>query len=212
LDLENFKEPYLPRLRAWLAGLGRDLWVLDLTTDLNIPVFAACSRRVNAPAEHIMFGFGSHMDPRIAMLRAVTELNQMLSLLLDAPPDGPPPKINDEETVKWLMEARLAEHPYLSPRDQPLRRQEDYPQDWSDDVLVDIDRCVARTSSLGLDFLVLDQTRPEIGMPVVKVVVPGLRHFWPRFAPGRLYDVPVKLGWQSVALTEEQMNPIPMFL
>src|SRR5690606_30411941 len=30
-----------------------------------------------------------------------------------------------------------------------------------------------------------------IGMPAVKVIVPGLRHFWARFAPGRLYDVPV---------------------
>jgi oxazoline/thiazoline synthase len=29
---------------------------------------------------------------------------------------------------------------------------------------------------------------------VVKVVVPGLRSFWARFAPGRLYDVPVRLG------------------
>ena len=45
----------------------------------------------------------------------------------------------------------------------------------------------------GLDFLVLDQTRPDIGVPVVRVIVPGLRHFYRRFAPtGRLYDVPVK--------------------
>ena len=29
-----------------------------------------------------------------------------------------------------------------------------------------------------MEMLVLDQTRPEIGLPVVKVVVPGLRHFW----------------------------------
>ncbi|MFC7511711.1 YcaO-like family protein [Streptomyces thermocarboxydus] len=40
--------------------------------------------------------------------------------------------------------------------------------------------------SRGLDLLVLDQTRPDIGMPVVKVLVPGLRHFWARFAPAAL--------------------------
>jgi ribosomal protein S12 methylthiotransferase accessory factor len=69
-----------------------------------------------------------------------------------------------------------------------------------------------RVASLIMEMLVLDQTRPDIGMPFVKVLVPGLRHFWPRFAPGRLYEVPVRLGWLPRPLTEEQLNPIPMFL
>jgi ribosomal protein S12 methylthiotransferase accessory factor len=42
--------------------------------------------------------------------------------------------------------------------------------------------------------------------------VPGLRHFWPRFAPGRLYDVPVRLGWIARPLAEDELNPIAMFL
>ncbi len=64
----------------------------------------------------------------------------------------------------------------------------------------------------GMETLVLDQTRPDIGMNVVKVIVPGLRHFWPQLGAGRLYDVPVKMGWLSAPLTEEELNPIPMFL
>jgi ribosomal protein S12 methylthiotransferase accessory factor len=60
----------------------------------------------------------------------------------------------------------------------------------------------------GLDFLVLDQTRPDIQVPVVRVVVPGLRHFYRRFAPGRLYDVAVKLGWRDQPLSEDELNPI----
>ena len=47
-----------------------------------------------------------------------------------------------------------------------------------------------------MEMLVLDQTRPDIGLPVVKVIVPGMRQFWARFAPGRLFDVPVALGRQ----------------
>jgi ribosomal protein S12 methylthiotransferase accessory factor len=39
-----------------------------------------------------------------------------------------------------------------------------------------------------------------------------LRHFWPRFAAGRLYDVPVRLGWLPRPLAEEELNPVPMFL
>jgi ribosomal protein S12 methylthiotransferase accessory factor YcaO len=58
----------------------------------------------------------------------------------------------------------------------------------------------------GLDFLVLDQTRPDIETPVVRVIVPGLRHFYIRFAPGRLYDVPVKLGYLDQPLTESEFT------
>jgi oxazoline/thiazoline synthase len=35
-----------------------------------------------------------------------------------------------------------------------------------------------------------------------------LRHFYPRFAPGRLYDVPVKLGLSDRPLKESELNPI----
>ena len=61
-----------------------------------------------------------------------------------------------------------------------------------------------------MEMLVLDQTRPDIGLPVVKVVVPGLRHIYPRFARGRLYDVPVRLGWRDAPLLEDELNPIPL--
>ena len=75
----------------------------------------------------------------------------------------------------------------------------------------DVAECQRRVERNGLEMLVLDQTRPDLGLPVVKVVVPGLRHFWARFAPGRLYDVPVRLGWLPRPLPEEQLNPLPMF-
>jgi ribosomal protein S12 methylthiotransferase accessory factor len=59
----------------------------------------------------------------------------------------------------------------------------------------------------GLDVLVLDQTRPDIDVAVVRVIVPGLRHFYRRFAPGRLYDVPVKLGLRDRPMSEDELNP-----
>jgi ribosomal protein S12 methylthiotransferase accessory factor len=87
----------------------------------------------------------------------------------------------------------------------------DYPNYDSSALKQDVLACVEIAASRGLETLVLDQTRPDIGLSVVKVIVPGLRHFWARFAPGRLYDVPVQMGWLPAPLTEEQLNPIPMF-
>ena len=60
--------------------------------------------------------------------------------------------------------------------------------------------------------LVVDQTRVDVGLAVVKVIIPGMRPFWPRFAPGRLYTVPITLGWHTRAATEDELNPVPFFV
>jgi len=71
-----------------------------------------------------------------------------------------------------------------------------------------VSACVNLAKAAGLDFLVLDQTRPDIEVPVVRVIVPGLRHFYRRFAPGRLYDIPVKLRWRDRPISEHDLNPL----
>ena len=76
------------------------------------------------------------------------------------------------------------------------------------DTRAQVTACVNLAKRAGLDFLVLNQTRADIEVPVVRVIVPGLRHFYRRFAPGRLYDVPVKLGWREHPLSEHELNPL----
>lgn len=213
--LDGFDEPYLRRVEAYLAERGRDLVVLDLTSDLEIPVFVAVSRRPDLRPEQIVLGFGAHLDPRIAVLRAVTELNQMLMRVLQGDGRAGPglPADGEPSVREWLEIATMAEHPYLAPDPvQSPRRATHYARCWSDDLREDVRYCQSLVERRGMEFLVLDQTRPDIALPVVKVIVPGLRHFWPRFAPGRLYDVPVQLGWLPERLTEAQLNPVAMFL
>ena len=214
VDLTSFDEPYLGDLAEYLTKRGREMAALDLTADLGIPVFAVWSRRTDNPLEEIVLGFGAHLDARLALLRAVTEMNQMLSYLLQAPPEKVYNEhVTDEETVRWLKTATLANQPYLAPDgNTPPRRPADFANAWNDDIRDDVRHCQSLVERRGMEMLVLDQTRPEIGLPVVKVVVPGMRHFWARFAPGRLFDVPVQLGWLDRRLAEEELNPIPMFL
>lgn len=209
VDLTSFDEPYFQELLAHYQTLNRELWVLDITSDLNIPAFAAISSRNDQPVQDIMFGFGAHFDPKIALLRALTELNQMI------PWTGLKPKNRPElrEAIEWWSTATVENQPYLTPDKRlPLKIQSDYPKLWSDDLYTDVLTCVQMAQVKGLETLVLDQTRPDIGLHVVKVIVPGLRHFWARFGPGRLYDVPVQMGWLAEPVPEEQLNPNPMFL
>lgn len=213
VDLDSFAEPYLDRLRDFLRTHHRNLWALDLTSDVGVPAVAAVSQRTDGGAEQILFGLGAHLDARVALLRAVTELNQMLGPVLDTPPDDPTSgQLSDRDTLHWLRTATVANQPYLEPLAGPPRRAADFPAHRNDDLRDDVLFCQALAERQGSELLVLDQTRPEIGLPVVKVIVPGMRHFWARFAPGRLYDVPVKLGWLSKPRAEEELNPIPMFL
>jgi bacteriocin biosynthesis cyclodehydratase domain-containing protein len=213
VNLDSFEEPYLGKLRDYLRKHRRSLWVLDLTADLSVPVFAALSRRTDGEPEQIMFGFGAHLDPRIALMRAVTELNQMQWWVIANEDRQTPAYLTNSYTSTWLRTATVSNQPYLvADASAPARVASDYPQNWTDDLRDDVLACQSLVERHGMEMLVLDQTRPDIGLPVVKVVVPGLRHFWPRFAPGRLYDVPVELGWLAHTLSEEQLNPVPMFL
>ena len=72
--------------------------------------------------------------------------------------------------------------------------------------------CQQIVESKGMEMLVLDQTRPDIGLRVVRVIIPGMRHSWKRLGPGRLYDVPVQMGWLPTPLEESQLNPISMWM
>jgi ribosomal protein S12 methylthiotransferase accessory factor len=189
------------------------LWVLDITSDFNIPTFAAISRRNDKEAEDILLGFGTHFDPYIALLRALTEVNQLLPAVSSCLPaqDGRYMSA-DPEAISWWKTATCGNQPYLMP-DETLaqKKQGDYTRQWTDDLYADVMTCVGSAAQKGLETLVLDQTRPDIGLHVVKVIVPGLRHFWPRFAHGRLYEVPVQIGWRVQPLTEDQLNPQRFF-
>jgi ribosomal protein S12 methylthiotransferase accessory factor len=206
VDLASFDESYFLELQQYYADNDRELWVLDLTADLGIPAFAGVSRRTVGDSERLIVGFGAHLDPTIAILRALTEVNQ-LGLELDKVPDD---QLDGVATL-WLLEATLENQPYLAPdRDQLLKTAQDYPQRWGNDIQDDVMTCVEIVKAAGMETLVLDQTRPDIGLNVVKVIVPGMRHFWSRFGPGRLYDVPVQLGWRDAPTPETEMNPMAM--
>lgn len=213
VDLDAFADPWIADLRACYAALGREVWVLDVTSDLRVPAMVAVSRWTDSAQDGIMFGFGSHLDPTVALRRALTELNQLMPAVLQTGPDGRYGCDDDPDAAHWLRHATVANQPYLVP-DPAVRprRPADYEPVSHTDLADDIRLVQHRLAALGLELLVLDQTRPDIGLPVVKVIVPGLRHFWARFAPGRLYDVPVRLGRLAEPTRYEDLNPVPLFL
>jgi oxazoline/thiazoline synthase len=202
VDLGQFEDSYIRDLKSQLAETGRRLWMLDITSDLGVPSFVTIAHWIENSEEYIEFGSGAHFDARIAALRAMTELNQFLSIGLMGG------RTAENSSYDGSLPFRLRDYPYLMPNGTPVVRPDFGTRFGHLDKREQVLNCVSLAKDAGLDFLVLDQTRPDIEVPVVRVIVPGLRHFYRRFAPGRLYDVPVKLGLRDRPLLESELNPL----
>lgn len=209
IDLESFGDPYAAELAAHYRQLHRNLDVIDVTSDIGIPTFAAISGRTDKPEEDIIYGFGCHLDPHVALSRALTEVNQSLEAVPKlGGSDGEQTYLGGSDAIAWWQTVRLAEAKYLKADPQRARATANqFKNRASNDVLEDIQTCVSLLKSHGIEVLVLDQTRPDVNFSVVRVVAPGLRHFWARFGPGRLYNVPVKQGWLQDPTPEADLNP-----
>jgi oxazoline/thiazoline synthase len=200
LDLSQFQDTYVRDMQTQFADAGRKIWVLDITNDIGIPTYVAIMHWMKDGQENIEFGSGAHFDKRIAVLRALTELSQFLSIGMMGGASGEKPSLDGVTPLK------LESYPFLIPSANPILPPAPGLA-LHDNTRDQVNACVEIANRAGMDFLVLDQTRPDVEVPVVRVLVPGLRHFYKRFGPGRLYDVPVKLGLLEQPLAEEELTP-----
>ncbi|WP_436528716.1 TOMM precursor leader peptide-binding protein [Actinoplanes sp. HUAS TT8] len=202
VDLHAFGDPWPAAVQTlYRRRYRRDLWLLDLTADLPIPVYAAVSPRLTGG--DVLIGFGAHFDPAVAATRAITELNQFLPMVQNPADGSARPGITDPDTVEWLSTVRVEDETWLAPagtRAAPASLA-------THDLAADVAACVRMAAGAGLEVIVLDQSRPDLELAVVKVIVPGLRHFWRRLGPGRLWEVPARLGRLPVAADESSANP-----
>ncbi len=211
--VESFDDPYLDAVIEHYDGLDRDAWVLDVTSDLGIPVFVAISARRHGAPE-IIFGFGAHFDPAIALRRCITEMNQLLATVVQ-PDERRTGQLRGghEAALDWWREGTLSNNQHLLPDAEraPLTMR-DWAYEPTTDILIDVDSCCEVARQHGLRVFVHDMSRADLGIAVAKVIVPGLRHFWRRLAPGRLYDVPVAEGLLASCASEEDLNPVSLFV
>jgi len=201
VDTASFDLPYSAAVRNLYGAIGRSVTVLDITADRHIPTFVALSRSEDPLRDDYTFGFGAHFDPQTAITKALTEMTQFLPVV-----------VSGRDPVCFLSgDTGKADTSFLMPDEQVAATTRcDFSPAASrqQDVL----SCTELVRSWGLEMLVLDQTREDVGMPVVKVVVPGMRSWWARFAAGRLYTLPVQIGWLGEPRTEANLNPLHLIL
>jgi ribosomal protein S12 methylthiotransferase accessory factor len=197
MHVDQRKLPVFGRFEKWVSREGRQLWLLDLTHDLQIPVAAAVT--CDNTGRNFSFGFAASWTSEEAAHLALGELVQFEMTKRMTLSMG----VEDESSfVKRCAAASIVEWPFV-PESAAAKSVSPAPLPNQPTALW---RKLARDN--GLEILGLDLTRRHSPLAVARVIVPSLRPIWPRFAPGRIFDVPFELGWHARKLREEDLNPI----
>ena len=155
------------------AGVRVVIW--DLTSDVGVPVIGcAILEDPDQPAWRslgLYQGFGCHPSPEIALARALTEAAQTrLTYIAGARDDFFPfdyERATDRELLAQIWD-ELSSAPY-----EPVFFDE-LPALASEDLGDELEAVVGRLAACGSkQVIVVDLTQPQLGVPVVKVVVPG---------------------------------------
>ncbi len=140
----------------------------DITSDIGVPVIAAFSEDLVHSNMIPIDGFGAHLDPRVAMARALLEMTTTRALFIQ------------KYGIKGLQET--ASHYYRESYDADPRfyaHEKKYlgeiKSEYSEDVLQDIQIILKKLRERGLKkVIVVDLTRSDVGIPTVRVIVPGM--------------------------------------
>lgn len=168
--------------RFELAGVSAAVW--ELTSEVGIPVFRCLIGDGKAHALHRTFaaGLGCHSTRRIALLRALTEAAQIrLTMISGSRDDCTRDQYERTRSPRVLarVRAEVAGRGQRSFREAPDHEGETFAEDvaWE---LEGLTRVGVR------EVVVVDLEQPELRIPVVRVVIPGLEtsHLAPGYTPG----------------------------
>jgi ribosomal protein S12 methylthiotransferase accessory factor len=153
------------------ARAGVSVTVMDMTSDVGVPAFL-CEIADAADAEGVTryTGMGCHLWPEIALSRALTEAAQSRLTYITGSRDDL--TRGDYRAVRGgthLAEDRTAS------TGRPFRAVVPGPETESGSFSDDLTLLYDRLRAAGLEsLLMVDLTSPELGIPVVRVVIPGM--------------------------------------
>lgn len=144
----------------------------DITSNIGIPVIAAFSQDLEQEGMIPIDGFGAHLDPKVAMSRALTETAATRALFIQKYGfDG----LREDLTACYFMDSAEEDFRFFAHAEKTLAEME---VGYHDDLLEDIKKSAGILQSHGYErLIVVDLTRPDCGLPTVRVIVPGMEAF-----------------------------------
>jgi ribosomal protein S12 methylthiotransferase accessory factor len=153
-----------------LDQAGIQLFLFDCTVDTAVPVFMAIIYDKLMLHVGSYAGYGAHLDPQVAMIRAITEAIQGRTVIIAGSRDD----FFSSHFAYMRKYDSLEYRNYLDsiPEtvDAALYRSEAKPS-----LEEDVDLLLTKLLKAGLDqVIVFDLTDPTLNIPVVRVLIPGL--------------------------------------
>jgi YcaO-like protein with predicted kinase domain len=174
VHLASVDAPECIELLKRLQDAGVAVAVFDMTSDSEVPVFRAVIMDAKLDPNRPLgpsTGTGCHPARGIALARALTEAAQSRLTMIAGSRDD----LQQERYQSTSDEAKLRERRAWVLRTAGARLFQDTPSYESDDVGDDVAWQKERLMSVGIEHVVVvDLTKPEIGIPVARVIIPGL--------------------------------------
>jgi ribosomal protein S12 methylthiotransferase accessory factor len=204
--------------------VGYAVHLLDLTTDLGIPIVLALGTREDRRKPALLVGAGAALALPSALWHALRELYAAARCTTELWRLGPP--LDPADLHNLADHSRAYQHPdwlrhasflWASSRRTTWPAQGGVPERSYPAALADL---IERLAAHGHDVIGVDLTGPDVArrglanrLFVVRAIVPGLQPLalagGGRLGGRRLYEAPVRMGCHTEPAHEADLNPIP---
>lgn len=217
LDPRRLQDERCARLINWIERSGYVVHLMDLTTNLRVPVVLAAGVHEDGRRPALLLGAGAALSPYDALHKAVSEL---YSATFSAPERWTlPPAVDDAAIARLGDHARAYEHPDWLCRASFLwaaQRCVEWPAGRDGHATDELGTMTELLREHGHDLLGIDMTGPDVarhGLHIVRAIVPGLQPLAlgnrARLGGKRLFEAPREMGYADAAERAEDLNPIP---
>ena len=174
MAIDTIDEPQCRQVLEAFERAAVAVAVWETTSDVGVPAFycVIVDREDHALNRlHAAAGMGCHPRRAIALLRALTEAAQSRLTVIAGSRDD----LVSEDYRRARAPHLLVEERDLLVGQRGARSFADVADIDNDTIDDDVDTLLARLERVGIEeVLTIELTRPEIGVPVLRVVVPGL--------------------------------------
>jgi len=186
VDISEIAEEFEPikRLVKRFADAGISLLIKDITQkDIGVSTFVASSIEwITHNYGYFAKGYGTHPDARIALIRAITEASQTRAGNIQGARDDLKKiqyKENDEiYKRKWQFMPASSSLTRQSNNNKNIIKFSEIKTYMNEDILDEIHLILYSLKKAGLKrAIIVDLTNHNIGIPVVRAIVPGLETF-----------------------------------
>ena len=173
IDLDSIESETVNDALSKFSENDIKIKLMDFTADVNIPTIAASADdTLLKDAGLLTLGIGTHLDPEVAVLRALTEVAQSRATQIHGAREDTV-RADFARTAGYERMKRINKY-YFQEEDEKIRLS-DIENRSTDSITKDIDIVLEELKSNEIvHMLYYDLTRPELNVNVVRVIIPTM--------------------------------------